>query len=50
MSAIFLAIKNVFHGVVAAFMLIPILLTMGEAGDPNTPVETYPESSNPYIT
>ena len=50
MSAIFVAIKNVVHGVVAAFMLIPILLTMGEAGDPNTPVETYPESNNPYIT
>ncbi len=50
MSAILLAIKNVFHGVVAALMLIPIMLTMGEAGDPNTPVETYPESTNPYIT
>lgn len=49
MSALFLTIKNVFHGVVAAFMLIPIMLTMGEAGDPNTPVETYPESTNPYI-
>lgn len=49
MSALFLAIKNIFHGVVAAFMLIPIMLTMGEAGNPNTPVETYPESTNPYI-
>ncbi len=49
MSALFLAIKNVFHGVVAALMLIPIMLTMGEAGDPNTPVETYPDSTNPYI-
>lgn len=50
MSAIILALKNVFHGIVAVFMLIPILLTMGETGDPNVPVETYPESDNPYIT
>lgn len=49
MSSIILAIKNIFHGIVAVFMLIPILLTMGEAGDPNTPVETYPESDNPYF-
>ncbi len=50
MSALFLAIKNTFNGILAAFMLIPIMLTMGNAGDPNTPVETYPESTNPYIT
>ncbi len=50
MSALFLAIKNIFHGVVAAIMLIPIMLTMGDAGDPSTPVETYPDSTNPYIT
>lgn len=31
-------------------MLIPVMLTMGDAGDPNTPVETYPDSTNPYIT
>ncbi len=49
MAAIFLAIKNVYHAVVAVFMLIPIMLTMGEAGDPNIPVETYPESDNQYI-
>ncbi len=49
MTAIFLAIKNIFHGFVAAFMLIPIMLTMGDAGDPNTPVETFPDSTNPYI-
>ncbi len=50
MASIILTIKNIFHGVVAALMLIPIMLTMGDAGDPNTPVETYPESTNPYIT
>lgn len=49
MTSIILAVKNIFHGIVAVFMLIPILLTMGEAGDPNTPVETYPESDNPYF-
>lgn len=49
MAAILLAIKNVYHAVVAVFMLIPIMLTMGESGDPNTPVETYPESENQYI-
>ena len=50
MASIILTIKNIFHGGVAALMLIPIMLTMGDAGDPNTPVETYPESTNPYIT
>ena len=50
MSAVFLAIKNIFNGILAVFMLVPILITMGDAGDPNTPVETYPETTNPYIT
>ena len=50
MAGIFLTLKNIFHGVVAVFMLIPILLTMGNSGDPNTPVEIFPDSSNPYIT
>lgn len=49
MASIFLFIKNIFHGIVSIFMLIPILLTMGDAGDPNTPVESYPDSPNPYI-
>ena len=43
MAGIFLTIKNIFHGVVAAFMLIPIMLTMGNSDDPNTPVETFPD-------
>lgn len=42
-------IKNILHGFVAAAMLIPIMLTMGNAGDPDTPVEAYPDSDNPYI-
>lgn len=50
MSALILAIKNIFHGLVAAFMLIPIMLTMGNAGDPNTPVEAFPDSINPYMS
>ncbi len=49
MASLFLFIKNVYHGIVSVFMLIPILLTMGNAGDPNTPVEAYPDASNPYI-
>lgn len=49
MAAFFLAVKNIFHAAVAVVMLIPIMLTMGDAGDPNTPVETY-ETANPYIT
>lgn len=49
MGALFLTIKNILHGIVAAAMLIPIMLTMGDAGDPNTPIETYPEADNPYI-
>ncbi|MEE1010501.1 MAG: glycerophosphodiester phosphodiesterase family protein [Acutalibacteraceae bacterium] len=50
MAAIFVTIKNIFHGVVSVFMLIPILLTMGNSGNPDTPVITYPESDNPYIS
>ena len=50
MASFLLTIKNIFHGFVAAAMLIPIMLTMGNAGDPDTPVEVYPESDNPYIT
>ncbi len=49
MASIFLFIKNVYHGIISVFMLIPILLTMGNAGNPDTPVESYPDSSNPYI-
>lgn len=50
MASLFLTLKNILNGVIAVFMLIPIMLTMGDAGDPNTPVETYPDSTNPYIT
>lgn len=50
MSAIILTVKNIFHGIVAAAMLIPIMLTMGNEGDPNAMVEAYPDSTNPYIT
>lgn len=49
MQALFLAVKNLFHGIVAAVMLVPIMLTMGDSGNPDTPVESYPESTNPYI-
>ncbi len=49
MSAIFLTIKNIVHGFIAAAMLIPVLLTMGDAGNPDTPVEVFPDSTNPYI-
>jgi len=49
MAAIFVTVKNIFHAVVSVFMLIPILLTMGDAGNPDTPVNSYPESDNPYI-
>lgn len=48
--SILLFLKNFYHGIIAVFMLIPILATMGQAGDPNTPVETYPDSDNPYIS
>lgn len=50
MSALILTLKNVFHAIVAAVMLVPILFTMGDAGNPDTPVITYPESDNPYIS
>ncbi len=49
MAGFFLTIKNIFNGFVAAAMLIPILLTMGDAGDPETPV-VYPDCTNPYIS
>ena len=44
-----MTVKNIINGFIAAAMLIPILLTMGDAGDPSTPVEQYPENTNPYI-
>ena len=50
MTAIFLTIKNILNGLVAAAMLIPILLTMGEAGNPDATAETYPDTTNQYIT
>lgn len=50
MSAIFLTAKNIFHGVVAAVMLIPIIATMGNEGSPDTQVEINTEATNPYIT
>lgn len=50
MSNIFLAIKNIFHGAVAVIMLIPIILTMGNAGDPDAPIEVYPENDNQFIS
>ena len=49
MTSLLLLFKNFYHGIVAVFMLIPILLTMGNEGSPDIPVETYPESTNPYI-
>ena len=49
MTSLLLFFKNFYHGIVAVFMLIPILLTMGNEGNPDIPVETYPESTNPYI-
>lgn len=50
MSAIFLTFKNIFHGVAAAIMLIPIIATMGNEGSPDTKVEINAEATNPYIT
>ncbi|MBQ7295735.1 MAG: hypothetical protein IJW86_06030 [Clostridia bacterium] len=50
MSSLFLTIKNIFHGAVAVLMLIPIMLTMGDAGDSDTEVVTFPESTNQYIS
>ena len=50
MSAIFLTVKNIFHGIVAAAMLIPIIATMGNEGSPDTQVEINAEATNPYIT
>lgn len=50
MAFFLLALKNIFHGFVAAAMLIPILLTMGNEGSPDTPVENFPDSDNPYIS
>ncbi len=49
MATFLLSVKNIFHAIVAALMLIPIMLTMGDAGNPDTKVETYPEADNPYI-
>ena len=50
MASFLLTLKNIFNGFIAAAMLVPILLTMGNEGNPDTPVETYPDSDNPYIS
>ena len=50
MTSFFIALKNVYHAAVAVLMLVPILLTMGNAGNPETPVEINPDATNPYIT
>ena len=50
MTAFFLTLKNIFNGFIAAAMLIPVLLTMGEEGNPDAVAEAYPDSTNPYIT
>lgn len=50
MTAFLLTLKNIVNGFIAAAMLIPILVTMGNAGNPDTPVEAYPDSDNPYIS
>ncbi len=50
MSSILLTVKNIFHGLVAVIMLIPIIATMGEAGSPETEVE-YPDTiTNQYVS
>ena len=49
MSAIVLTIKNIFHGIVAVFMLIPILLTMGADDKPGTEVIINENATNAYI-
>lgn len=50
MTAIFLTLKNIFNGFVAAAMLIPIIATMGGGGDPDAVAKVYPDTTNPYIT
>lgn len=50
MSTILLALKNIFHGLVAVVMLIPIIATMGETGNPEIKAE-YPDTiTNKYIS
>lgn len=48
-SSVLLTLKNIFHGAVAVVMLIPVLLTMGNSGNPDTPVIPNEKATNPYI-
>lgn len=49
MSAIFLAIKNVFHGVVAVFMIIPLMFNMGAPDAPGTVIVPNENATNQHI-
>ncbi len=48
-NALFLFIKNAYHGVAAVFALIPLLLTMGADDKPGTEVVIYEDAENAYI-
>lgn len=48
-NALFLFVKNVFHGITAVFTLIPILFTMGADDKPGTEVVIYEDAENAYI-
>lgn len=42
-------IKNVYHGVMAIVVIIPLMFTMGAPSDPDTPVIPNENAQNPYI-
>lgn len=49
MIRLFLAIKNLFHAIIAVAVIIPILFTMGKSDKPGTPVIPNENATNPYI-
>ena len=44
-----LMLKNLYHSIVAVAMIIPLMLNMGAADKPGTPVIINENAQNPYI-
>ena len=46
---IFLTLRNIYHSILAIVVIIPLMLNMGAADKPGTPVIVNENAQNPYI-
>lgn len=49
MVQFFLLVKNVFHGLMAVVMALPIVVTMCLPESPDAEIVINPDATNPYI-